>query len=130
MPMPLVSPFLWNPRGYSDADADEIKAATNKVTEVAMSCTNYQGDHSVEENKAPTAPTVDYSDFLFLEDCFCDMMMCFPIVDTTTDSIKEPRCLADLRKYTIDSRYSYYSNYSSDETLESQHKQHGALQVQ
>jgi hypothetical protein len=128
MPMPLVSPFLWNPRGYSDAAADEIKAATNKVTEVATSCTNYQGNHTVEE-KAPAAPTVDYSDFLFREDFFCDMLMCFPIVDTTTDHMKQPLCLADLRKYTIDSRY-FYSNYSWDETLESQHKQHGALQVQ
>jgi hypothetical protein len=126
MPMPLVSPFVWSPRGYSDNAADEIKAATNKGTEVATSCTNTQeGDHAMEEK----APTIDYSDFLFLDDFFCDMMKCFPIVDTTADHKNEPLVsLATLRRYTIDSRYSY-SNYSWDETLESQHQQHGTLQV-
>jgi hypothetical protein len=128
--MPLVSPFAWSPRGHSDTAADEIKPATNKETEVATSCTNNQGDHAVEEKAMTAAPSINYSDFIFLEDFFCDMMMCFPIVDTTTDHIKEPRHLADLRKYTIDSRYSYTTNYSWDETQESQHQQHGALQVQ
>jgi hypothetical protein len=130
MPMPLVSPFAWSPRGYSDTAADEIKAATNKVTEAATSCTNctsYQGDHAVEE-KAMTVPTIDYSDFLFLDEFLCDMMMCFPIVDTTTDHKKEALSLAALRKYTIDSRYSY-SNFSWDESPEGQH-QHSSLQVQ
>ena len=127
--MPLVSPFAWCPRGHSETAADE-KAATNKATEVATSCTNTQGaDHAVEE-KAMTAPTIDYSAFLFLDDFFCDMMMCFPVVDTTTDHKNEPLVSrATLRKYTIDSSYSY-STYSRDETLESHHQQHGALQVQ
>jgi hypothetical protein len=84
----------------------------------------------VEEKALTAAPTIDYSNFLFLDDFFCDMMMCFPIEDTTTDHKNEPLVsLATLRKYTIDSRYSY-SNFSWDETLESQHQQHGALQVQ
>jgi hypothetical protein len=134
MPMPLVSPFVWSLRGYSDTAVDEIKAATNKVTTVATSCTNTQGnrDHAVEEKSLTAAPTIDYSDFLFVEDFFCDMMMCFPIVDTTTDHKNEPLVsLATLRnKCTIDSRYSYTTNFSWDETLESQHQQHGALQVQ
>jgi hypothetical protein len=129
--MPLVSPFVWSPRGYSDTAADEIKAATDKVTEVATSCASYQVDHAMEE-KALTVPTMDYSDFLFLDDFFCDMMMCFPIVDTTTDYKKETLPLAALRKYTDDCRYSY-GNYSWDETPEGHHQhqhQHRSLRVQ
>lgn len=125
MPMPLVSPYVWSPRGYSDTAVDEIKAASNKVTGGVA-----RAEADQAENKALAVPTTDYSDFFFPDDFLCDMMMCFPIVDTTTDHKKEPLSRAALRKYSIDSHYSYSTtNHFWDETLERQHQQHGALQV-
>jgi hypothetical protein len=129
--MPLVSPFVWSPQGYSATAADEIKAATDKVTSAAASCTSCQGDHAVEkQNTHNTLHVPTISDFLFLDDLFCDMMACFPIVDTTTtDQKKEPLPLASLHKYTNDYRYSY-GKFSWDETSKGHHSQRGSLQVQ
>jgi hypothetical protein len=116
--MPLVSPFVWLPQGYSDTAADEIKAATDKVTEVAS---NYQRD-AVEE-KAMTIPTIDYSENPFMEDLLCHMMMC--IEDTTTEYAEEQLPIAAVRKYSDDTGYSFGTKYSWDETQESRH---GSLQ--
>jgi hypothetical protein len=129
--MPLVSPFVWSPQGYSATAADEIKAATDKVAGAAASCTSCHGDQAVKEAKDPLTlhvPTM-HSDFLFLDEFFCDMMACFPIVDTTTtDPQKEPLPLASLQKYTNDYRYSY-GKFSWDETSIG-HNPRSSLQVQ